>query len=632
MRKLAMSMNQFGMDMLRHQGKSNLEHHQQQPTNIALCPFCVGSSLAMVLAGLWPDQRDMSAYESLRYALYLNSMQPQEIHLAIYDLMRHLQVNMPEGVRMKRSTLDKTNIDNNKNNKVNNKNLPENVKMERSMETTKSEENSNKENKENSLTPHPDSLPGLFIDDETGGVEPLEDEGRSPATLRSNTVHLVNNVYIQRYLPVDYEYYVLMQQYYRTPIRSLDFAFAPEESRQHINSMVEHATDGKVLNLLPADDDDDDQSDGRDLVHRHFWPTTKLLLLSALYFDGQLDLREHSRRRSKISLPFFKSRGGLRPRPGPPPPPPLISHAAVSHRLPPTVNTTVVRTIASTTSTTTARPAIITTTASSPMTTVLPNPSKTFNPFKPLSGSSKIVSRESMRLRYAFNTYLNATAVEMPFVGGILSLVVLVPGDGRSLESILSRLNAQLLADVVQNLEIQRLDITIPSLNVAHSIPDMEQMLSRMGLASVFNDRQSEVTTFAGINAFPLAQVTRIHHKTMLNIDMEATATAKRKRRQADEGIELVASPVIRVFGPTKTTTKQRRPESMKQLSGAESNVKPSYTRPILTNVVSSSSMPSPTSSTKRRYVNLDDQSFLYFILDNISGLVLVMGKYEQPA
>src|SRR5690606_19114426 len=116
MRRLALSMNQFGLDMLRAMERAvrdsalldpaattALDHH-----SYSFCPFCIGSSLAMLMAGLKAshnsdlDQSD-SAGESLRYALYLNSMQQQEINLAFFDLMRHLQVNLPDGFRSRRS-------------------------------------------------------------------------------------------------------------------------------------------------------------------------------------------------------------------------------------------------------------------------------------------------------------------------------------------------------------------------------------------------------------------------------------------------------------------------------------------------------------------------------------------------
>lgn len=82
MRKLAFSTNQFGIDLYRALNASEGE-------NVALCPFCVGSSLSMLLLGA-----DGPSAMALRQALYLWGLRPQEIHLAYHDLIGHLGLNL----------------------------------------------------------------------------------------------------------------------------------------------------------------------------------------------------------------------------------------------------------------------------------------------------------------------------------------------------------------------------------------------------------------------------------------------------------------------------------------------------------------------------------------------------------
>lgn len=369
MRRLALSMNQFGLDMLRAMESSDTDPGRQPQESYAFCPFCVGSSLAMLMAGLvqsGPDDSTRTAYDSLRHALYLNSMQPQEMNLAFFDLMRHLQVNLPDGFRAKRSA-----------------------------------------------------------------------EGQSdPPRHNYNSVRIVNQLYVQRYLPVDYNYYVMAQHYFKTPIRSLDFAYASEESRQHINAMVEYASDLKVQGLLQDSDP-------------VLWSHTRLLLLSALYFDGRLDLRQtHARAfgvwpyRKPAYSPFTL---------------PVVSAA-------PVVNSTVQLAPP-------PRPVPPT-----PQATVSPKPD--FDPFKPLDRKS-IRSKESIRLRYAHNHYLNSTLVEMPFVGGVLSLLAIVPHSPPSIQTILSRLNAQLVLDLIQSLEVRRIDISVSSTPLPQLTPPIDALPAR---------------------------------------------------------------------------------------------------------------------------------------------------------
>ncbi|KAG8195443.1 hypothetical protein JTE90_013895 [Oedothorax gibbosus] len=93
MRKLAFSTNQFGLDLYRALNAS-------EDQNVALCPFCVGSSLAMLLLGTQGNPT-----VALRQALYLWGLHPQEVHLAYHDLIAHLGSNLTplEDVFLKRS-------------------------------------------------------------------------------------------------------------------------------------------------------------------------------------------------------------------------------------------------------------------------------------------------------------------------------------------------------------------------------------------------------------------------------------------------------------------------------------------------------------------------------------------------
>ena len=84
MRKIAYSSNQFGLDLLRASDKSE--------SRLAFCPFCISSSIVMLMMGT-AGQSPMSA--SLRHALYLYGMSDSEINFAYHDMMNHLGVNLP---------------------------------------------------------------------------------------------------------------------------------------------------------------------------------------------------------------------------------------------------------------------------------------------------------------------------------------------------------------------------------------------------------------------------------------------------------------------------------------------------------------------------------------------------------
>ena len=86
MRRLAFSTNQFGCDLYRalEAGPADDEG------NVALCPFCVGASLAMILLGA-----EGASATALRQALYLSwGTKGGDVHLAYRDLIAHIGINL----------------------------------------------------------------------------------------------------------------------------------------------------------------------------------------------------------------------------------------------------------------------------------------------------------------------------------------------------------------------------------------------------------------------------------------------------------------------------------------------------------------------------------------------------------
>lgn len=550
MRRLALSLNQFGLDMLRTIDEMQSSNSNETSTRFAFCPFCIGSSLAMLMAGLEVSSRNFpeslnsdSLYESLRYALYVNSMQQEEINLAFLDLMRHLQVNLPDIQRMKESDWN--------------------------------------ESMKNHLT-------------------------------------IINQIYVQRYLPMDYRFYGLVHQYYHTPIRTLDFAYASEESFQHINAMVEYATNHKIKNIVNAFGTKNSTMD-QDLS------LTRLIFLSGLYIKGNLDFRSmvmsnHHNPKTIYRRGAFQRLWPLRsplfqlqqpfshgfPPPNYQPLPlfhqrlpfkPWLMNQTSSTQLPlTTIN------ISATLPTTTIIDLNQTTTASPPtiVQPIFSNTSlkiNTFNPFKPFKSppstdSEWILSnKKSIRLRYQHNSYLNCTVIEMPFVSGLISMLILLPDNqDSSMHLILSRLNAQLIIDLLQDLEIKRFHITFPLMNITYSMPNFRQVFTKMGLTKILDQNGTE--SIASIKTFPLSHM-HIIHKSVLDIgviDNESHYHQNFKKINNSEN---------------KNEVTEKNDHHSKE-SSKEHDLK----------------------VDKITRIRLEEKTFIYLIIDNISGLVLTMGKY----
>lgn len=218
----------------------------------------------------------------------------------------------------------------------------------------------------------------------------------------------------------------------------------------------------------------------------------------------------------------------------------------------------------------------------------------------------------------------------------------------------------------------------MPTLHVEHSIANWNILLGQMGLSALLdssisgssgsadenNDEDEDpysfaVQSFAGIEGFPLGSVTQLQHKTVLEIGFE----------EEDEGstVAPVSADIIGAGKPVQPRPKTRRPQPKKmvtrnavssgdnvqfvrvarraQPSSSSTTIVESSVMKVLDagsrgdlhrkeHLMASaqSSMPLSVNFSKqqrRLHVNLAEEEFAYLVLDNISGLVLAMGKYR---
>lgn len=160
----------------------------------------------------------------------------------------------------------------------------------------------------------------------------------------------------------------------------------------------------------------------------------------------------------------------------------------------------------------------------------------------------------------------------------------------------------------------------MPSLRVNNSLSDMKSLLCRMGLASVFDSHYPALlagVNFAGIESFPLPEVSQLHHRAVLDIDLEDQIQPlpldKSRGRRSASRVSLVTSPLMKVMlvregNQTNHAHYDHDSPNKKEKSKPE---------------ISKTKTPA-----KRIHVSLEED-FLYLLLDNVSGLILAMGRYH---
>lgn len=200
-----------------------------------------------------------------------------------------------------------------------------------------------------------------------------------------------------------------------------------------------------------------------------------------------------------------------------------------------------------------------------------------------LGGNPAMLEARWTRVRYARHDYLNCSAVEVPLTGGgLVSLLTLTPNEHDDMGLLETRLSAQRISDILANMQVRRANLKLPRIKIEHSHENLTQSLARMGLASLFGPGRAQLFDMSDV---PWLHVTNVVHKTSLDI--------KGPRATIAGGGGQAAPP------PPNPTNRRREPAFV-----------------------------GPSEETIDIVL---DRPFLYFVVDNVSGLVIAMGKVLNP-
>ncbi|XP_037527407.1 leukocyte elastase inhibitor [Rhipicephalus sanguineus] len=200
-----------------------------------------------------------------------------------------------------------------------------------------------------------------------------------------------------------------------------------------------------------------------------------------------------------------------------------------------------------------------------------------------LGGNPAMLEARWTRVRYARHDYLNCTAVEVPLAGGgLISLLTLTPNEHDDMGLLETRLSAQRISDILANMQVRRANLKLPRIKIEHSHENLTDSLAQMGLASLFGPGRAQLFDMSDV---PWLHVTNVVHKTSIDI--------KGPRVAAAAGGGHAAPP------PPNPSSRRREPAFV-----------------------------GPSEETIDVVL---DRPFLYFVVDNVSGLVIAMGKVLNP-
>lgn len=557
LRKLAVSSNQFGIDVLKA-----LDRIEPPDKVLVFCPICLSSSLMMIMMGSSKYQ----VVSSLRHALYVWSMKPQDINRGFKDIFEHIGLNQQQLINKSptylMSSKDSTSYDLDKSTRIDNStrwspiegeldypklryskssrddtmdfafssqsesfSLPKLIRIREFFEKSIKDEpwwNSIRRKSNNSPRGLKETLKNSSKDDSDVQPSKSSPNNLTEDTLQRDTGDLsqmsaIANIYIQRGLTLNYNYNLLLRQYYKTVIHPVDFIRNGEETRQHINSLVAANTEGKI----------------KDLVRKGTFNITlkspRIMIISTFHFRGTLDIQMKTKETSSKNQ--LNKLGD--------------SKTSRQGRGDSIVNKT----------------------------------NSTLFQYQPTRVTTFIETEESL-LKYGSFSELGCSVIEIPFNNRLVSLVIVMSNSLNNTELLLTKLNAQVLSDMINSLVVKKISVEIPVIKFDRGPINVEGILRELDLESVFfGDRTYSSET--GLNKW--MRPSDVVHETSIDI-----GTINPKWGQTEDRLKV----------------------------GAHDNRSANWNQ------------------RQRRAADIShiklDKPFFYFVLDSLNGLILTMGRIRQ--
>lgn len=521
LRRLAISTNQLGIDALRA-----LDRIEPAEKAIVFCPVCLSSSLAMIMMG----SSKYPAVSSLRQALYVWSMKPQEINRGFKDIFEYIGFNQPQFVdryhkmrRRENSLMDdeqeasETRYAKIRDIKPKFPSIGEDTSLINLIQLREL------------LSRHMEGGSHIWWDPAVRNKSavvvsstvnqpaqsryaPLVRQTRLPDHLKQplDSDHLrrflgdvsqmsaLSNIYIQRGLTLNYSYNLLLRQFYKTVIHPIDFQRNWNETRQHINSLVASGTEGKI----------------KELIHHESFERLgkpKIMMVSTFHFRGTLDIQ-------------------------------IASKAEVQHR----------------------------------------KDSGKSNLTDSTRKAGSFIDTEETLMKFGRFPEIGCNVVEIPFNNRLISLIIATPIHKNMTDLLLTRINAQVLNDMVKSLTVKKISIEIPVIKFDRGPINFEGLLKELNLSDFFYGNRSS-NSETGLNRW--LRPIDIIHETSIDI-----GTINPRWPQTEDRLKVGAH------------------------DDRSSNERPG---PLTTNL--------PNENRFRL-----EKPFFYFVFDTINGLVLTMGRIRH--
>ncbi|XP_013091555.2 leukocyte elastase inhibitor-like [Biomphalaria glabrata] len=147
-------------------------------------------------------------------------------------------------------------------------------------------------------------------------------------------------------------------------------------------------------------------------------------------------------------------------------------------------------------------------------------------PFKLSPGQTKNVPMMIMTSEFSYtdDPDLKVTAVEIPYKGKELGMVILLPDEDTSLESVVNNLTWEKLKTIFDGLAYpgSKVKLTLPKFEMTSSL-DLKSLLSSLGMEVAFNVNCAD---FSGMTGGKDLYISAAVHKAFIQVNEEGTEAA----------------------------------------------------------------------------------------------------------
>ena len=162
------------------------------------------------------------------------------------------------------------------------------------------------------------------------------------------------------------------------------------------------------------------------------------------------------------------------------------------------------------------------------------------SPFTLLDGSQVVVPMMHQTESLGYAEGEGYQAVELPYDGGDMSMVIILP-EGDRFDEFESTLDGDHAREIVRDLSYGQVDLTMPTF-VFDSHFGLSQALGELGMPAAFSSRAAD---FSGMTGSKDLFISDVFHKAFISVDEQGTEAAAATAVEMEVGSEMLADLTV---------------------------------------------------------------------------------------